>query len=315
MLTLEKVAERLLENDNIYILTHQFPDGDALGSGFALCKALNYLGKKAKVLVVGEYPKKFEYLKSGIDECNFESDYIVSVDVADEKLLGENKDIYSGRIDLAIDHHESHRLFAKESYVDGKSGANAEIIYKIIKLLKVPFDKDISNAIYTGICTDTGCFKYPNATSETFRIVADVIDSGAESAKISREMFDTKSFARVRMECAVLDNIELFANNKASVICVTLDLLKETGAKDEEIEGLSSLPRQIEGVLVGVMIREKKLGGYKISVRTTGEYNASEICAIFGGGGHRGAGGCTIDGTLEEVKEKLKNEITKFIGE
>ncbi len=309
MITINEVKARLLQNDNIYILTHQHPDGDTLGSGFALCKALQKLGKKAKVIIDGDLTDKYKYLANGIIEQDFESNYVVSVDVADIKLLGENKDIFEGIIDMAIDHHISHKQFAKEYFVDSNAGANAQIIYRIIDKLGVEFDSDIANSIFTGICTDTGCFKYPNASPESFRIAAKMIESGADSASISREMFDTKSRQRVALECETLMNIEYFCNDKASMITITQELLNKTGANDDDIEGLSALPRQITGVKVGVMVRERKTSGYKVSVRTTGEYSASNICAMFDGGGHKAAGGCVIEGTLEETQKLIKKAV------
>ena len=314
MITLEQIKSKIMENDNFYILTHEYPDGDTFGSAFALCKALQKLGKKAKVLVDGDITDKFIYLTNGIIEQEFECNYVIAVDVAEINRLGVNKDIFENNIDIAIDHHLLHRPFAKEYYVDANSGANAQIIYKLINLLEIDIDSDIANCIFTGICTDTGCFKYANATAESFIIAAKMIECGADSANISREMFDTKSKRRVDIECRVLSDIEYFAQDKASMITVTRDMIEQTKATSDDTDGLASLPRQIQGVEIGVMIRERKIGGCKISVRTKGKYNATKICSYFGGGGHKAASGCVIEKPLEESKILIKEIVTKELN-
>lgn len=314
MITLDKAAQLLLENDDIYILTHQFPDGDTLGSGFALCRALQKLQKKARVIISGEMPDKFLYLKNGVEEQEFSCKYVVSVDVADINLLGDKKEEYNGRINLAIDHHELHRAFAENEYIEGDSAANAEIIYALIEKMGVTPDKHIADCIFTGICTDTGCFRYPNASPRSFRIAAQMMENGANSAEISRIMFDTKSKARINIERRVLDSMEYFADGKASIIYITRAMIAETGATEGDIDGLSAIPRQVEGVIAGVTMREKKDGDYKISLRTLPGCNAANICALFGGGGHKAAAGCTISGPLEQAKEKIMCAVTKALS-
>ena len=305
MITLESAAKTLLSKDKILILTHRSPDGDTIGSGYALAMALRKLGKNVKVDCTDPFPEKYSYFTDKLEKLEFDEEFVVSVDVADTKLLGEKLSGYADKIDLCIDHHGSNTKFAKEYYVESSAAAAAQIFAKLIGLMNVEFDKDIANAIYTGITTDTGCFRYTNVTAETHRIAADMIDCGAESGMINRLMFETKSRSRLEIERRVMDSMQFYLDGRCAIAYATIDMMKESGAVDNDMEGVSSLPRQIEGVMAGITLREKNNGKFKVSVRTTDELDASDICANFGGGGHKAAAGCMITGTLNEVIEQV----------
>ena len=311
-MNLFEVAKFLREHDNFEILTHAYPDGDTLGSGFALCLALQQMGKNARVIAT-TIPTKFLYLLNGVKHQSFEAETIVSTDVAADSLLGSNAGKYADRVDLCIDHHGSNTFTAKHKYVDSHASANCEIIYKLLVELGVKFTEEIVNCLYTGISTDTGCFRYSNTTSDTMRIVANLMDLGCSSAYINKAMFETKSKEKIQLEHAVYDTIEYCANGKCAIIYTTLEMLKRLDVGDDEMEGLASIPRQIEGVLIGITMREKDEGFFKISVRTNDNINASDFCSQFNGGGHPAAAGCTIEGSLNEVKAKLKKAVEKFI--
>lgn len=305
MITLESAAKTLLSKDKILILTHRSPDGDTIGSGYALAMALRKLGKNVKVDCTDPFPDKYSYFTDKLEKLEFDEEFVVSVDVADTKLLGEKLSGYADKIDLCIDHHGSNTKFAKEYYVEASAAAAAQVIAKLIRLMNVEFDKDIANAIYTGITTDTGCFRYTNVTAETHRIAADMIDCGAESGMINRLMFETKSRSRLEIERRVMDSMQFYLDGRCAIVYATIDMMKESGAVDSDMEGVASLPKQIEGVMVGITLREKNNGKFKVSVRTTDEIDASNICANFGGGGHKAAAGCMITGTLNESIEQI----------
>lgn len=305
MMMLESAAKTLLSKDKILILTHRSPDGDTIGSGYALAMALRKLGKNVKVDCTDPFPEKYSYFTDKLEKLEFDEEFVVSVDIADTKLLGEKLSDYADKIDLCIDHHGSNTKYAKEYYVEASAAAAAQVIAKLIRLMNVEFDKDIANAIYTGITTDTGCFRYTNVTAETHRIAADMIDCGAESGTINRLIFETKSRSRLEIERRVMDSIQFYLDGRCAIAYATIDMMKESGAVDSDMEGVSSLPRQIEGVMAGITLREKNNGKFKVSVRTTDELNASAICANFGGGGHKAAAGCMITGTLNEAIEQI----------
>ena len=301
-MTIEKVVDFLKANDNFEILTHNYPDGDCLGSGYGLCLALQQLGKNARVITTA-LPKDFKFLLNGVKEQDFRAECVVSVDVADEKLLGCNQEKYQGKIDLCIDHHKSNRVDAPLKFVDDTSAAACEIIYRILTELGVTFTKEIANCLYTGISTDTGCFRYTNTTAAALRICADLLEYGCDSGYINKVMFETKSKKRIELEREIYDRMIFCCDDKCAVIYTTLEMTK--GLEDEDTEGISSIPRQIEGVKMGITIREKPDGIYKVSVRTNGDIDACQFCKQFGGGGHAAASGCTLNGDLQGVVDTL----------
>lgn len=316
MNSLNEIAQFLKNTDNSVILTHRYPDGDTLGSAFALCRALRAMGKKSRVIVNStNLPKKFEYLAEGMEEQDFDVQTVIAVDIASPTLLGDLQSEYEGRVDVSIDHHGMNNPFARLTYVNAESAANAENIYNLINQLGVEIDKKTADCIYTGICTDTGCFKFSNVTPTTMRIAAVLMEKGCDSTLINRVMFDTKSMARIRMEQATLSTLTLHCGGKIAVVHTTLKMEEETGADESDTDGLASLPRQIEGVVVGITIREKAENTFKASVRTINGYNAANICSIFGGGGHIAAGGCSLQGTVDEVRALLVKAAANEIGE
>ena len=314
MISLTEVADFLRAADDILILSHQYPDGDTLGSSTALCRGLQKMGKRVMIKCSDPIGPKFRYLFDGIEQQEFTPAVVVAVDIAALQLIGEpNLSLYRGKIDLCIDHHPSNTCYAKQCCIDPKAAATCEMIFDILNILNIDLDSQIASCLYTGIVTDTGCFKYINVTPRTYRIAADLVEKGAQAHRISRAMFDTKSRARIEMERRVMDSIAYYYDDRVAVIKITLQMIQDSGAAEDDIEGLASIPRAIEGVLIGVTIREKTDGGFKISLRAAPPWNASEICAVFGGGGHAGAAGCTFNTTLEDAKAQMLAEIGKYL--
>lgn len=303
-LNLSEVCEFLKKNDCFRIITHAFPDGDTLGSGFGLCAILRKMGKKANVICPDEVPCKFAYLC--LEQQSFKPKCTVLVDVADIKLTGRLAEELLGRVDLCIDHHISNTEFADRLYLDDTASAACECIYSIALELGIELDKFIVNALYTGISTDSGCFRFTNTTARTHRIAAELLEQGADAGEINRVMFETKSRARINIERMALDAMEFWYGGRLATLPLTLTMQQSANCNHGDMEGITSLPRTVEGVLVGVTFREKPQGGvYKTSVRTHAPIDASAICKEFGGGGHIRAAGCDITGTLEQVKEQM----------
>lgn len=301
--SLKRAAELLLEQDDIVILCHRFPDGDTIGSAFGLCIALRALGKRANVLCGDIIPHKYSYIFEHLAPMDIKEKYIVSVDVADAPLLGMLQSEYADRIDLCLDHHGSNKLKAAHSYVDAKAAAAGEIIYELIGRLGVDMTREIATALYTALSTDTGCFRYSNVTSRTHRIAAKLLDAGVDGYAINQVMFETKTMARFALEMEMLSNIDFRFGGRMAIIALTAEMMERTAVNEGDIDGLSAIPRNIEGVEMGIMIREVA-DGYKLSVRTCRGVNACEFCRILGGGGHPAAAGCTIKAdSVEEVKQ------------
>ena len=312
-ITIVEAADILRAADNIWILTHQFPDGDTLGSGFALCRALRALGKRAQVLCSDALPEKYDYMFEDLPEQTFEPEFICAVDVADAALLGEKLLPLADRVELCVDHHGSHRPFEKQLLLDADCGANAMIILQVIEALGVTVDVPMADCLYTGIATDTGCFKYSNVTPLTHRMAATLIEAGAHNEPINRAMFDIKSRARLMLEQLALNSITYYYHDRCAVMVVTEEMMAQSGASENDMEGLSPLPRQIEGVWVGLTLRQKADGDYKVSVRTGKHADASEICALMGGGGHARAAGCTVSGSVAEVTEAMLKAVAQAV--
>ena len=295
-------AQLLKDNDNILILTHAHPDGDTLGCGFALCRALMKLGKICAVINSDVIPKKYDYLFDDIAPIRFKPGYVVAVDVATPNLLGDLNGQY--HIDLCIDHHSTNTEYADNLLLEDTPAA-CEIMYDVIKALGVEIDSKMAGCLYTGLTTDTGCFRYASTTAKTYRAAADLIELGADNGTINRVMFETKTKTYARLERMALESMEFFENERVAVITVTQDMYKKTGSNEQETEALAPLTRQVEGVEIGITIREKTDGTCKASLRTFESVNAAELARFFGGGGHNQAAACRFDCGVYAAKAQL----------
>lgn len=311
---LNEAVNELKNADGILILCHRNPDGDTLGSGFALLRALKAMGKRARLACDDNIPEKFSYLYEGVEnEGDFE-DYIVSVDVAEKKLLGERfNERYGDRVDLALDHHGTSRLFAKKTYCEPEIASACEILYSVIAALKADISADIASCLYTGISTDTGCFRYSNVTPRTHRIAAELIEKGADHAKINVKMFETKSMNNIRLERMCLESLESYAGGKVAVITVTRAMLEECQTDKSALDAIKPITRQIEGVEIGLTVKEESDGKTGVSVRTSENYDASLICARFGGGGHARAAGCEMKASPVEARDTVVKYILEEV--
>lgn len=315
-LSIAHVCEILATRDNFTLLCHAQPDGDTVGSAYALGYALKELGKTVKILCADEIPQKFRFITDSFINEESKNGTIISLDVADPKLMGKYCDVFEGMVEIAIDHHISNVNYSKYLLLDSSASATCEIVYEIVKELCVPMSKEILSALYTGIVTDTGCFKFSNTTARTHIIAAELINLGVDYAEINRLMFDNKSRQRVKLEGAVMDNIEYYCGGKVSVITLSRNIIENSGCDESELEGINALSRTIEGVVVGITIKERPTGTKKISLRTNAPLNAMEICREFGGGGHERAAGCSFaDCSIEDVKVQLLEVVKRKLEE
>ena len=300
-----EAVNELKNADDILILCHRNPDGDTLGSGFALMRALKAMGKRARLSCDDKIPAKFSYLYEGMENEDFEEKFIVSVDVAERKLLGENyNELYGERVDLSFDHHGTSRLFAKKTYSESESASACEILFGVIEALGVEIDNKIADCLYTGMSTDTGCFRYSNVTPRTHRIAAELIEKGADHTGINIKMFETKSMNSIMLEKLCLQSLEFYAEGRVAVITVTKDMLESCNCDKSDLDAIKPITRQIEGVEIGITVKQEDNGKTGLSVRTSENSDASLICAHFGGGGHARAAGCEMKCTPEEAKNK-----------
>ncbi len=307
MMDCAQTAALLRGWDRILILSHASPDGDTLGSACALMRGLVSLHKQVDFRCADEIPEKFAYLFQGIPLGGFSPEHVMTVDVADSVLLGSLREEYETKIELAIDHHGTHKPFTEHRWIEPDSGATTEMIWLLLKELGVKPDRAMADCVYTGISTDTGCLRYRNATPRSYRIAAEAIEAGADGAEINRAMWESKSRAQLEAERLILNGLEFFREGKCAMLRVPRSILEQTGVKDSDLDGVAALPRQVKGVLFGITVKEKEDGTVKVSVRANPPANAAALCEKFGGGGHTGAAGCSFSGiSLEEAAEKMK---------
>lgn len=301
----KECASLLKEFDGFLILSHRNPDGDTLGSAFALKRALALMGKKSMVRCIDDIHPKFSYLWKDVDNTDINFDKIIAVDVADKKLLGEEYErLYGDNVFLCIDHHLSNRAYAENLLLEDRAAA-AVVIYEVICQLGVEITPEIASCVYTGLATDTGCFMFSNTTPTVHRIAAEMMEKGADYTLINRLMFETKTLSYMKLEQMAVSTIESHFDGKCAIMTITQDMFCESGSSSSECDGIAGIPRKIEGVLVGVTIRERHDGSYKVSLRTVEPIDASKICGKVGGGGHNRAAGCEFNCSLEEVKQTL----------
>ena len=304
----------LMEHEAILLITHKNPDGDTLGSAAALCSALRRKGKHAYLYanpqvsgLMRPYVEEF-FAPEGSEEM---FDYYVAVDVADEKLFPKG---FSLPVDLCIDHHEVNTHYAANELIRSDRSSCGEIILELIKVLhKTPTAQE-ATLLYIAVSTDTGCFQYLNTNSKTLAAAAELVRYGADNGKVSTDFFRKVSAARLRLEGAIYSSLSFHKDDKIVVAVITQKMLYEVGANEEEDLGdLAGLAGRLRGGAVSVTIREQKNGESRVSVRSDPTVSSSEICGVFGGGGHAMAAGCTIPAPPEKAKAMLLAVIVEIM--
>jgi phosphoesterase RecJ-like protein len=303
---ISRAAHTLKLQDNILILAHANPDGDTLGGGYALFRGLTALGKQVRLIYSDSASPRFDFLREDLPDydSSFVPGYIVATDIATEQLLGDLQPLYGGKIDLCIDHHSTNTFFAKETLLM-PAAANAENIFLLLGAMGVTVTEKIAAALYVGIVTDTGCFKYANTTAQTHRIAAELMETGFDYVRLNGLLFELKTQACLKMESAFLSGMRYFAGGK-----IALGVLdKETAASvdPEDITAVCAVPRSIEGVILGITLKEQPGGGtWKVSLRSNEPLNAALLASRFGGGGHKRAAGCVLrGGSADEIIRQL----------
>lgn len=302
-LTTADTARYLLERSNFLILTHRRPDGDTLGSAAALCRGLRSLGKQAYVLKNPEITPKYQFLFEGLTkDAPEQTDVLVAVDVASTNMLPQSFSAFADKIDLRIDHHGTAESFTKQELVDPAAAACGQLVYDILIEMGATLDAATANALYTAVSTDTGCFRYANTQAHTFSVAAACASAGADLYGLNQLLFETNSLARLRIQGWMVENAKFLSGGKICVCPLPLDVEKQIGVTEDDMENISGVPRSIAGVKIAATLRqEKDTGKVKLSIRAVPGYDAGEICAKFGGGGHKGAAGASLAMSLEDA--------------
>ena len=308
---MQTAVDFLREHNDYLILTHKNPDGDAVGCAVALCLALRRAGKRAHIFKnYGFTPRFTPYLRDLCVEPEDASQRcVIAVDIADEKLFPKNALPLAPQVELAIDHHQSHKPYARNTLVDAHAAACGELIYRVIGALELPIDRDIAEALYVAISTDTSCFLNSNTTPDTHRIVADLMEAGVDFSAINRVFFVLKTKNRLEIESRLIHDMAYYAHGRIALMKITRDLLRETRATEDDLDNISALTRSIDGVELGILIRELSDGTSKVSMRSSELVNVAEVCSHFGGGGHARAAGCSIPAPPDAAEKILIDQI------
>ena len=307
ILTRNETAQYLLTHDNYTILSHRRPDGDTIGSSAALCLGLRSLGKTAHVLYNAEVSSRFAWLHQGLTKENVEEgDIIVSVDVASPGMLPKAFQNLLGKIALRIDHHGSATSFTDVELVDPGSASCAELVWDVLSMMGVKADQKIAEAVYVGVSTDTGCFRFANTTAHTFAVAAECARANARIYELNQELFETNTLGRLRMQAWIVDHMQLLKAGEMAIVSIPKAVETAIGVTEDDMDNISSFPRTVAGVCMAATLRETSDGDTKISVRAVPGYDATKITVKFGGGGHKGAAGASLKLPLSEAAKAVE---------
>lgn len=316
---MKKILKHIKTSRSILVASHAEPDGDCLGSLVALGLALSKLDKKITMFNPSPIPAVYRFLP-GVERIVTQIkeaeayDLAIILDCGDIIRVGDQSALVDQiAVVVNIDHHVSNTGFGHIQLIDTDACATAEIVYRLINALDIPFDKAIATSIYLGILTDTGSFRFSNTNPAAFEISKAMTDIGVEPHTVAQRVFGTYSLGRIKLLNMALNSIEISGNGKLSLMTVSRSMLNSTGTSTEDIDGLINYARRIEDVKVAALIHEIKNGAgkftnmnrYHVSLRSDNTVDVAKIAGNFGGGGHTSAAGFQIESTLVALKEKI----------
>ena len=315
--TPESILEGIHSATDVVLISHVHPDGDALGSLFGLARILEDAGKNVFCFV--EEPVSYLFLfLPGADRANSDIDSLktfienggekvitIALDASDPERLGVyGQDILPLAHTIVIDHHQSHKDYGHERWVDADKSSTGEMVYELVKNLNYPIHYDAAVNLYVAICTDTGSFRYACTSPRTLRIAAELLELGVKPDEMTNLLYDNVNLPRLMLLQRVLSTLELHGNNSIALVTVTADTVKEVKANPDDVEGFIDYPRSLHTVDVAVFVKALKGNTVSVSLRSKGNYDVAKIAEKFGGGGHRNASGFRFDDkSIDEVKD------------
>ena len=303
----EEVAAWLAGRDRFLLVTHRNPDGDTMGSAAALCSALRRAGKTSFLFPNEQVTEKLlPFVKPYYAPAEYSSEYTVSVDVATEKMFADG---FSGNVDLCIDHHPSNSHYAPEACICGERAACGEIVLRIIRALCGEPSREEADLLYIALSTDCGCFQYGNTDAAALRDGADLLEAGADNARLNQLFFRKVSIARIKLEGLIYANMSFHRDGKVVMAIVTDEMLAAAGATEDDCDDLAGLAGRAECGEVSITIRDYPGGHSKVSVRSGESFDSCALCARFGGGGHKMAAGCNLPVPPLQARELLLQAI------
>lgn len=321
-MSLALIKDRLLKEDHILIATHYNPDADTIGSAFALCQGLRQINKTCAVLSKDGIPKDCRFLTmieglydfESLKQIPFEPELLVLVDCNSINRVSQERthlDQISSIPTIVIDHHELGVKYGEIQWIEPETASTTMLIYRLLKELKVILNKDIAEYLYAGLCIDTGNFRHDNTTWESLLIASELVKEGVSPTKVYRALFESWSIQKFNLFKEAIKGID--QRDGIAIMLISREMLKNTGCDNEDAGNLVDFPKRAESVKVSVLMREISEGRYRVSLRSKGEVNVAKVAALYGGGGHKNAAGCTIEGNPERIKEGLFEKIKEAI--
>lgn len=310
------LKEKIINAKRVAVFTHIHPDGDALGSAYSFKLAMQSMGKQAEVFLTEECRTPAYSLVRGKEPSGLQvtdCDLKVALDCADAARLGGAGEQFKGNT-AAIDHHVTHSQFAQCCMVVPNASATGEILYDVYRDLDIKITKEMAHNLYIAIVSDTGNFKYSCATARTHRIAANLIECGVDFSEITKILFDTKSYEYFKLMQTALGKLELHCGGKAALLCLTSEDFAAANLEESEAEGIVTIPRTVQGAEVGIYIRERGNGEFKVSLRSNRYVDVAKLAEQMGGGGHVRAAGYSVFNMQEkEVKDTIIAKLDKIV--
>ncbi|MCS7280647.1 MAG: bifunctional oligoribonuclease/PAP phosphatase NrnA [Desulfobacterota bacterium] len=314
----QKIKKILKKNESFLLCTHVDPDGDALGSLFATYFWLRQMGKSVRVYLEDRIPYRYaflprpESLEVQIRDLNFDAVFVL--DCGDISRLGKSYELISRHtLIINIDHHETNRRFGKINYVRPNASSTAEIIFNIFSSLGTKITWEIAINIYTAIFTDTGSFRFPNTNAKAFQICGKLVRYGISPAYVAEMVYENHPKERFLLLSEVLRTLEVSEGGKVGIALITSDMYRRANASYEHSDGFVEYIKELRDVKLAIVIRELENGKCKVSMRSKDDLDVARICQTFGGGGHKNAAGCVLEGRPDKVKEIIKETVLKKV--
>jgi phosphoesterase RecJ-like protein len=322
---LKAVAQGIRERDDFVLVTHESPDGDALGSMLALKLALDQLGKSSTMFLPGSAPIPFEYRFMALDGLLREDPTellgrpVLSVDAANEARVGSDQRLLEEAPFVAdIDHHHDNSRYGNVNIVVAEASSTSEVLRDLFSELKVRLTPEIAEALYIALVTDTGRFQYENTSPKTLRLAAELIEAGADAHRIFQHVYETIELSKLKLLAVALDHVQVFEGGRLVISHLERKDYEETGASSGASDGVVESLRAVAGVEMSALISEPpQRDGRRISLRSSRDrLDVSEVARAAGGGGHRQAAGFSSDLGVEELIDFLRKEFAaKTSGE
>ena len=319
---LNEVVEVFGNNNSFIILTHINPDHDAVASCLAFEALTRKYGKKSLILMDMPLTGLLSKIKGAERICydfNMISansvDIIVTLDCAEETRVGALQGWRDfGKTVVNIDHHASNGMFGDINLVDGSASSTGEVLWSALRSTNFSINEEIATYLYISIVSDTGFFKFENTTEKTFLYASELVKLGAKPWHIARMLASGYGIERLNLLKKALDNITIYNNGSLAVMFIAENMMLETGTNRSDTEFFVEYPRGLDGVKVGALVREERKGLYSVSLRSNSEVDVSAVAGFFGGGGHMKASAFRLEGSLDELMEKLISKCAEIVS-